>query len=127
MLRHNLVTLEKYEGTIDDVCVLGRYARNILQRNKNKTKSMKMTQWRLLHYDGFQCYRVQDKWKLEIQCLLCIFTIQIWFHFITNPNQDTQIMALPLSLITYFFGGFISFSVLCGNPGRCNRTKIYLK
>ena len=33
-----LVTLEKNERTIDDVCVMGRYARIILQWNKNKTK-----------------------------------------------------------------------------------------
>ena len=39
-----LVTFE----TIDDVGVMGRYAPNILQWNKNKTKSTKMTQWRLL-------------------------------------------------------------------------------
>ena len=39
-----LVTLEKYEGTMNDVCLMGRYARNIIQWNKNKTKSMKITQ-----------------------------------------------------------------------------------
>ena len=40
-----LVTLEKYKRNIDDVSVMGSYAWNILQWNKNKTK---MTQWRLL-------------------------------------------------------------------------------
>ena len=44
-----LLTIEKYERIMDDECVMGRYARNILQWNKNKTKSMRMTQWRLLN------------------------------------------------------------------------------
>ena len=43
-----LVTLDKYEGTIDDICAMRGHSGNILQWNKNKTKSMKLTQWRLL-------------------------------------------------------------------------------
>ena len=32
-----LITIEKYEINIDEVCVMGRYAGNILQWSKNKT------------------------------------------------------------------------------------------
>ena len=43
-----LVTLEKYKGFIDYVCAKRGHSQNKLQWNKNKTKSMKMTHWRLL-------------------------------------------------------------------------------
>ena len=43
-----LETLEKYKRTNYDLCRMGRYTWNIFQWNKNKTKSKKMMQWRLL-------------------------------------------------------------------------------
>ena len=43
-----LKILEKNEGNIDDASAMRGYSRHILQWNKNKTKSRKMTQWRLL-------------------------------------------------------------------------------
>ena len=45
-----LVTFEKYETTNYDVGRMRSYSRNILQY---KTKSMKMTQWRLLGVEEF--------------------------------------------------------------------------
>ena len=42
------LNFEKYESIISDVSGIRRYSRNILQWNKIKTNSTKMTQWRLL-------------------------------------------------------------------------------
>ena len=46
MSKHGLFVPLTWEN--NDVGKTRRYARNILQWNKNKTKSTRMTQWRLL-------------------------------------------------------------------------------
>ena len=64
-----LVTLEKYDSTLNDVCIMGSYARNILQWNKNKTKSTEITQWRLLLKQSFVNPTIHPRVSFVFKCV----------------------------------------------------------
>ena len=111
-----------YELTVfknNDVCIVRRHSQNILQWNKNKTKSTKMTQWRLL------CTKViigfPGNWNFQHPYYECPI------HERLNLGQEMQSLILKWLFLQLLSGSIWKFVLLYINLQlRLRRHSIWL-